>query len=172
MRAVLANPKGILRPGQFVRVRAHGAIRPNAILVPQRAVVQGAKSHFVWVIGKDGKAQQRVVDVGEWHGKDWFISQGLQPGEQVVVDGAIRLTQGAEVKIVQAPTPAPGADAQADATAPNATPPLPGWGGTGSANGPAASAARDPTAGPKASIRRRKGHRRARWSARGRAPST
>ncbi len=145
VRAVLANPKGILRPGQFVRVRAHGAIRPNAILVPQRAVVQGAKSHFVWVIGKDGKAQQRVVDVGEWHGKDWFISQGLQPGEQVVVDGAIRLTQGAEVKIVQAPTPAPGADAQADATAPNATPPLPGWGGTGSANGPAAPAARDPT---------------------------
>ncbi|MET0217445.1 MAG: efflux RND transporter periplasmic adaptor subunit [Burkholderiales bacterium] len=149
VRAVLANPRGILRPGQFVRVRAHGAIRPNAILVPQRSVVQGAKSHFVWVIGKDGKAQQRVVDVGEWHGKDWFISQGLQPGEQVVVDGAIRLAQGAEVKIVQAPTPAPGADAQADATAPDATPPLPGWAreaaGSGKASESAGPAARDPT---------------------------
>src|ERR1700752_1709981 len=49
VRAVLANPKGTLRPGQFVRARISGAVRPNAILVPQRAVLQGARSHFVWV---------------------------------------------------------------------------------------------------------------------------
>ncbi len=80
VRASFANPKGILRPGQFVRARVSGASRPNAILVPQRAVLQGAKSHFVWVVDNDSKAHQRVVEVGEWHGDDWFITEGLQAG--------------------------------------------------------------------------------------------
>jgi membrane fusion protein (multidrug efflux system) len=100
VRAVFANPEAILRPGQFVRVRVLGSIRPNAILVPQRAVQQGAKSHFVWVIGENDKAAQRIVEVGDWQGDDWFIDQGLQPGEKVVVDGAIRLSGGAAVKVV------------------------------------------------------------------------
>nr|WP_175198255.1 efflux RND transporter periplasmic adaptor subunit [Paraburkholderia caffeinitolerans] len=103
VRAVFANPDGTLRPGQFVRARISGAIRPNAILVPQRAVLQGAKSHFVWVVGKDGKARQRVVEVGEWHGDDWFILDGLKDGERVVVDGAIRVVADTPVKIVTKP---------------------------------------------------------------------
>jgi membrane fusion protein, multidrug efflux system len=65
VRAVLANPKGTLRPGQFVRARVSGSVRPNAILVPQRAVLQGARSHFVWVVDDQSKAHQRVVDVGD-----------------------------------------------------------------------------------------------------------
>jgi membrane fusion protein (multidrug efflux system) len=98
VRAVLANPKGLLRPGQFVKVQVHGAVRPSAILVPRRAVQQGAKSHFVWLVGKDGKAEARPVVVGAWNGDDWFIDQGLAAGEQVVVDGAIRITPGAALK--------------------------------------------------------------------------
>ncbi|MDN0077167.1 efflux RND transporter periplasmic adaptor subunit [Crenobacter sp. SG2303] len=100
VRAVFANPKGTLRPGQFVRARVAGAIRPNSILVPQRAVLQGAKSHFVWVVGKDAKAQQRVVEVGDWHGDDWFITDGLKAGERVVVDGAVRVVANVPLKIV------------------------------------------------------------------------
>lgn len=50
IRTEVANPEGKLWPGQFVRARVKGATRPNAILVPQRAVLQGAKSHYVWVI--------------------------------------------------------------------------------------------------------------------------
>ena len=80
VRASFANAQGQLRPGQFVRARVSGATRPNAILVPQRAVLQGAKSHFVWVVDNDSKAHQRVVEVGEWHGDDWFITEGLQAG--------------------------------------------------------------------------------------------
>lgn len=99
VRATLENKKRVLRPGQFVRVHALGAVRPNAILVPQRAVQQGSKSHFVWVVSKDGKAEQRVVDVGEWSGDDWVINQGLRVGEQVVVDGAIRVAPGAALKV-------------------------------------------------------------------------
>ena len=111
VRATFANSAGTLKPGQFVRVRVLGATRPNAILVPQRAVQQGAKSHFVWVVGKDGKAEQRAVQVGPWSGDDWLIIEGLQVGEQVVVDGGIRVAPGAELKVTQYKAPgetAPG----------------------------------------------------------------
>lgn len=101
VRATLANPKGDLRPGQFVRVYLKGAIRLKAILVPQRAVMQGAKSHFVWVVNKEGNAELRDVQVGNWHGDDWFIIKGLSAGDTVVVDGAIKLSAGLPVKIAE-----------------------------------------------------------------------
>ena len=66
IRASVDNPQGVLRPNQYVRVRLKGAMRPNAILVPQRAVQQGAKGHFVWVVDKDNKAEHRPVTVGDW----------------------------------------------------------------------------------------------------------
>jgi membrane fusion protein (multidrug efflux system) len=100
IRTEVANPEGTLKPGQFVRAKVLGAVRPDAILVPRRAVLQGAKSHYVWVIDKEGKARERVVEVGEWQGDDWFINQGLRAGERVVVDGAIRVAPGAALKVV------------------------------------------------------------------------
>ncbi|SAL49658.1 efflux RND transporter periplasmic adaptor subunit [Caballeronia humi] len=118
VRASLPNPKGTLRPGQFVRARVYGAVRLHAILVPQRAVLQGSKSHFVWVVDKDSKARQRVVEVGEWHGDDWFINQGLQPGERIVVDGAIRVVADTPLKITDAPPAAPASAPAAAAAAP------------------------------------------------------
>lgn len=99
LRASVDNPDGILRPNQFVRVRLKGAVRPKAILVPQAAVQQGSKGHFVWVIGKDDMAEPRPVVVGDWHGKDWFITEGLKAGERVVVDGGMTVRPGAPVKI-------------------------------------------------------------------------
>jgi len=132
VRATFANPKGTLKPGQFVRAMVSGAVRPNAVLVPQRAVLQGAKSHFVWVLDQDSKPHQRVVDVGDWHGDDWFVNEGLKAGERVVVDGAIRVSSDAHIKVVSAapgstpgapPTPAsaPPAASAAAASAPAAT---------------------------------------------------
>lgn len=107
VRTELPNPKGQLRPGQFVRARVFGATRPAAMRLPQRAVQDGAKGHYVWVIGNDGKARQRVVEVGDWIGDDWFISDGLKPGERVVVDGAGRVTPTAPLRVSQlAPAPA------------------------------------------------------------------
>ncbi len=94
IRASVDNPDGLLRPNQYVRARLQGAIRPNAILIPQRAVQQGSKGHFVWVVGKDSKVEQRPVAVGEWHGDDWFIFEGLNAGERVVVDGGVSLGPG------------------------------------------------------------------------------
>lgn len=120
IRSSVKNEKGVLRPNQFVRARMKGAIRRNAILVPQRAVQQGAKGHFVWLIDSKGKAEFRPVTVGEWYGNDVFIDGGLRAGEQVVIDGTLRVRQGEPVKIKPAaaatPTAAGGKPAAADKT--------------------------------------------------------
>ncbi|MHC1727705.1 MAG: efflux RND transporter periplasmic adaptor subunit [Syntrophobacteraceae bacterium] len=113
VRANVDNPKGVLRPNQYVRVRLKGASRPDAILVPQRAVQQGPKGHFVWVVDKDNKATVRPVDVGEWYETDWFIDEGLHAGDQVVVDGALLLRPGSQVTIKSAATAPATAPAQA-----------------------------------------------------------
>jgi len=107
IRASVLNPKGVLRPNQYVRARLKGAIRPKAILVPQKAVQQGSKGHFVWVVDKESKVEQRPVTVGEWHGDDWFISEGLRSGERVVVDGGLTLRPGITVS-VKSDSPGPG----------------------------------------------------------------
>src|SRR4029453_7861271 len=69
LRATVNNPAGVLRPNQYVRVRLTGAIRPNAVVVPQRAVQQSAKGHFVWVVNAQNKAELRPVVGGGGKGK-------------------------------------------------------------------------------------------------------
>ncbi len=100
VRSNLPNPENLLRPGQFVRVQLLGAVRLDAILVPQQAVLQGAQGHFVWIVDRNGRAQIRNVQPGDWHGDQWFIDSGLAKGERVVVDGFMKLSAGAPVKIV------------------------------------------------------------------------
>jgi membrane fusion protein (multidrug efflux system) len=117
VRASVPNPDAILRPNQFVRARLTGALRPHAILVPQRAVQQGPKGHFVWVIGPGNAVEQRPVVVGEWHGPDWIIFEGLRAGERVVVDGGLTLSAGTTVTIQgdsAGPPPAEGGGAKND----------------------------------------------------------
>lgn len=110
LRATLPNPDAELRPGQFVRVSLLGSIALNAILVPQQAVLQGDKGHFVIVVDKDSKAQVRPVEVGSWYRDQWFIHSGLAAGDVVVVDGMIKLAPGARVKATEASDkPAPAA---------------------------------------------------------------
>jgi membrane fusion protein (multidrug efflux system) len=117
IRASVDNPDGVLRPNQYVRTHLVGAVRPNGILVPQRAVQQGGKGHFVWVVNKSGKAEQRPVEVGDWYGESWFIAQGLAAGDQVVVDGGLRLGPDAPVKATPY-VPRPGAPEAAALSAP------------------------------------------------------
>ncbi len=99
IRTSVENPDGMLRPNQYVRARLKGAVRPNAILIPQTAVQQGSKGHFIWVVGKENKVEQRPVKVGEWHGSDWFIFEGLTNGEQVVIGNILSLRPGMQVHI-------------------------------------------------------------------------
>jgi membrane fusion protein (multidrug efflux system) len=107
LRAEIPNsdPKNRLVPGQFGRVRIQGASRPNTIMVPQRAVMQGPQGKFVYVVADD-KAEAKPVEVGEFYGDQWIVTSGLSGSEQVIVDGAIKVRPGAPVKIV-APAAAP-----------------------------------------------------------------
>jgi membrane fusion protein (multidrug efflux system) len=110
LRASVDNPNGLLRPSQYVRARVKGAVRPNSILVPQRAVQQGAKGHFIWVASTEGKAEFRPVVVGDWYGNDVFISDGLRAGDQVVVEAPLTLRPGDAVTTRPlASTPPPAA---------------------------------------------------------------
>ena len=98
-RAEVPNPDGALRPGQFVRVVLEAAPRPDVIVVPQRAVMDGPEGKFVYVPGKsqDGKdvALPRPVTVGEWIEVDgqqqWIIEKGLAAGDVVIVDGTSKI---------------------------------------------------------------------------------
>ena len=76
-------------------------MKSTTILVPQPAVQQGAKGSFVWVINDKGEAEFRPVKVGPWHENQWFIDEGLQGGETVVVQGALKLRAGVPVEIVE-----------------------------------------------------------------------
>jgi len=99
IRASVDNPDKTLRPNQFVRARIEGAIRPKAILIPQRAVLQSSKGHYVWVITSENNAEFRPVKVGDWQGDNWFILEGLQSGERVAVDGIMTLRPGLHVEV-------------------------------------------------------------------------
>jgi len=100
VRAVIPNTKKELRPGMFVTANVKGGTRPNAIIVPQLAVQQGSNGHLVYVVKEDGTAELRPVVVGDYSGeKGILIASGLQAGDRLVVDGALKVVPGRPVKI-------------------------------------------------------------------------
>ncbi|SFM87856.1 efflux RND transporter periplasmic adaptor subunit [Variovorax sp. OV329] len=152
LRAELPNPKGTLRPGQFVRVNVLGFARPNSIVVPQRAVQQGPRGAFVWIIDKDNKAQLRPVEAGDWMGDQWLVGGGLKDGDRVVVDGFLRLAPGVPAKTKDVPAePLPQRAAAGTSAAGAGVPGTPA--GTVGAAAPAATAQASgaPAAGAQAS---------------------
>ena len=110
-RAVVGNPQGLLRPGQFARVELSGGVRPNAIAIPQRAVLDGPGTKIVLTVNAKGIVEPRPVQVGDWTGGEWVITGGLKAGDQVIVDGVVKARPGSPVTIAQAP-PAGGQSGQ------------------------------------------------------------
>ena len=72
-------------------MRIQSGLNRNALLVPQRAVIEVQSNYMVLVLGSDHKARFRPVKMGERVGPNWIVSEGLQPGEQVVVEGTERV---------------------------------------------------------------------------------
>jgi RND family efflux transporter MFP subunit len=95
------NPKNLLRPGQYARIRALTGYLPKASLVPQAAVNQQQGTYQVTVVGADNHAQLHTVEVGPRVGALWVITSGLKPGERVVAVGAEKTKEGELVN----PTP-------------------------------------------------------------------
>ncbi len=125
MRALFPNPKGELLPGMFVRARFDEAVNPQALLVPQVAVTRDQKGlPVVLVVNAERKVERRQIAADRTVGSSWLVTDGLRPGEMVVVEGVQKVRPGALVN----PIPAtPGAAAPA--------------GPSGPARGPAAGAA-------------------------------
>ncbi|MDH4186309.1 MAG: efflux RND transporter periplasmic adaptor subunit [Nitrospira sp.] len=99
-RITFPNPKRILLPGQFVKVKIIGDAKTDAILIPQRAVLQGPQGPFVYVVNQDEKIEIRDVAASDWKGDQWFIEKGLLQGDRVVVNGLMKIGPGAPVKAV------------------------------------------------------------------------
>jgi RND family efflux transporter MFP subunit len=95
------NPRNLLRPGQYARVEAPTGNITGAMLVPQSAVTQLQGTDQVTVIGADNRVQLRTVQVGPTVGTLWVITEGVKPGERVVVVGADKIRDGQTVN----PTP-------------------------------------------------------------------
>jgi RND family efflux transporter MFP subunit len=99
---VFPNPTNLLRPGEYGRVRASVKTQNGALLVPQRAVIELQGSYQVAVVGADDKVSIRPVTVGERVGKLWIVTSGLKAGERVVVEGLMKVRDGAPVKVAPA----------------------------------------------------------------------
>ncbi len=100
------NPRNILRPGQFARVRATVGIRRGALLVPQRAVGEMQGRRMVAVVNADNTVEIRPVKPAETVGTQWVIEEGLKPGERVVAEGILKVRPGSKVNprpFVEAP---------------------------------------------------------------------
>ena len=102
VRAVLPNPNRELRPGMFVTAYVKGAVRPDAVVVPQLAVQQGSNGHLVYVMNQQGRAEVRPVVIGDYYGEENIVVvSGLQAGDRVVVDGVLRVVPEQPVKILE-----------------------------------------------------------------------
>ncbi len=89
--AAFPNKDGILRPGGFGRVRIQTSSNANALLVPQASVIEVQSQYQIVVMTAENKAAYRPIKVGDRVGPDWIITEGLKPGDKVVVDGIERL---------------------------------------------------------------------------------
>jgi membrane fusion protein (multidrug efflux system) len=106
LRARFANPNGVLLPGMFVTAQFAQAIDTSAFLVPQAGVNRDPKGNAtVWVVGPGNRAVQRVVVANRTQGQYWVVTQGLAPGEKVIIQGTANLREGAPVKPVPASAP-------------------------------------------------------------------
>lgn len=97
VRGVFANPDELLSPGFFARMRVRGSAAYSAVLLPDRAIGTDLAQRFVWVVNQDNQAEYRKVVPGALIGQMRVISQGLQAGEWVVIEGLQKLKPGIKV---------------------------------------------------------------------------
>jgi membrane fusion protein (multidrug efflux system) len=120
--SVFPNPDNKLRPGGYGLLRAQVAVKKGAILIPQRSVTDTQGKYLVALVGADNKVELRPVKVGGQIGSEWLISEGLQAGEKVVVEG----TQKVKPDMLVNPQPftpgAPATQGEAKAETKPATP--------------------------------------------------
>ena len=98
MQARFPNPRHMVLPGQFGRVQVETQMRHNVVLVPQRAVLQVQNLRSVYTVEAGDKIAVRPITTGQRIGENWIIESGLKPGDQVVVEGLMKVRPGMVVK--------------------------------------------------------------------------
>ena len=110
IKALFDNPNRVLLPGMFAHVQATAGTKPDALLIPQRAVTEMMYKKFVYVIGADNKVEMREVTLGPRVGRLWMVESGLNGDENLVVEGTAKVSAGAVVN------PEPMTEAELDTT--------------------------------------------------------
>lgn len=101
LKAVFPNARHLLWPGGFVSVRLRTETARGAIVVPPSAIQRGPRGPYVFVIGKDLTAKRQLVSVGYEDQQGSVVTAGLKAGDNVVTDGASRLSDGSKVSLAK-----------------------------------------------------------------------
>jgi membrane fusion protein (multidrug efflux system) len=104
--AEFPNPDGLLRPGQFGRVRAAMETAENALLVPQKSVVEMQSAKIIYVVGPKNRVQLRTVMLGDRVGQNFIVTEGLKAGERIIVEGVAKVRPGEIVNPMDKPVSA------------------------------------------------------------------
>ncbi|MGL4858938.1 MAG: efflux RND transporter periplasmic adaptor subunit [Enterobacteriaceae bacterium] len=100
LRALFPNPDKTLLPGMFVRSILDEGLKPDAMLVSQRGVTRNPQGQaVVMVVNKEGKVERKIIEVGQAVGDQWLVTGGLQPGDQVIITGLMKIREGMPVKV-------------------------------------------------------------------------
>ena len=97
LQASFKNPNGIVRPGQFARIRANVGIAKDAILVPQKAIKELQGKFSVTVLLKDNKVESRAVETGDKIGDYWIVTEGLEKSDKIIYEGIQKVRNGMQV---------------------------------------------------------------------------
>jgi membrane fusion protein (multidrug efflux system) len=101
LRTVFPNPKHILLPGMYVRAILEEGVNEQAILVPQQGITRDPKGNAVaMVVDSSEKVEQRVLKIDRAIGDKWLVSEGLKPGDRLIVEGFQKIRPGVSVKVV------------------------------------------------------------------------
>lgn len=136
--ATFPNSTGLLRPGQFARIRAKVKTLEDALVVPSKAVSELQGTYSVFVVGSDNVAKTRTITVGPQVNDEWVVTSGLKADEPIIVEGVNKVKTGAKVD------PKPVSEAQAEASKGA------GAGASGTAS-PSPTASSSPTPAPASS---------------------
>ena len=110
LRATVPNPQHLLLPGMFVSLSVDLGRRKSAWLVPQQALLRDATGPYLLAVGEGGKVARRDVEVRDSLGADWIVTRGLADGEQIIVSGLQKASEGSVVKASAWQAPAPDAN--------------------------------------------------------------
>ena len=102
IRATIPNPDKALRPGQYVHLIIEGITRKDAILIPQKAILQTPTGSTIYTVGQDGTVALNPVVLGQWYKDKYIIEKGLKTGERVILDQLLKIRPGMKVKLAEA----------------------------------------------------------------------